>query len=75
MWLIFRGVFFAVFDRFYKDYGAFSTHAPVYNSKGAAFTKEEVDMLRSAYGSERGIAYAERYFFSHFFLYWNQNDC
>jgi Domain of unknown function (DUF3512) len=52
--------FFAVFDHFYKDYGVFSTHAPVYNSKGAVFTKDEIDMIRSAYGSDRGTAYVER---------------
>ncbi|OQV17249.1 putative Bromodomain-containing protein 7 [Hypsibius exemplaris] len=49
----------SVFNQFYKDYGVFSTHAPVYNSKGAVFTKDEIDMLRSAYGSDRGVAYAE----------------
>ncbi|XP_055356680.1 bromodomain-containing protein 7-like [Paramacrobiotus metropolitanus] len=48
-----------VLEKYYKDYGSFSSHAPLYDSKGSIFTKEEVDMLRSAYGSDKGIAYAE----------------
>ncbi|GAV08604.1 hypothetical protein RvY_18269 [Ramazzottius varieornatus] len=48
-----------VFEKYYLDYGAFSSHAPLYDSKAAVFSKEEVDMLRSAYGSDHGIAYAE----------------
>lgn len=50
-----------VFERYYKDYGSFSSHAPMYDSKGFVFTKDEVDILRSTYGSDRGVAYAERY--------------
>jgi len=41
------------------NYGSFSSYAPVYDSSFANLTKEESDLLYSAYGDETGYQYAE----------------
>jgi bromodomain-containing protein 7/9 len=43
----------------YLNYGGFSSYAPSYDSTFSNLTKEDSDLVISAYGSEAGVQYAE----------------
>lgn len=43
----------------YVNYGPFSSYAPTYDSTFANLTKEESDLLYTAYGDDTGFQYAE----------------
>ena len=45
----------------YLTYGSFSSYAPIYDSTTANLSKDDSDLLLSAYGDETGIQYAKRY--------------
>ncbi len=45
----------------YLNYGPFSSYAPVFDSSAANLSKEESDLLLSAYGDESGVQYATRF--------------
>lgn len=42
-------------------YGAYSSFAPCVDSTFSNLTKAESEMVRSTYGEETGVQYAERY--------------
>lgn len=41
------------------DYGAFSSHAPVFDSRFSNLSKEETDLILNTYGDENGSQYAD----------------
>ena len=44
----------------YLKYGPFSSFSPSYDSSNATITKEDSDLLYSAYGDSNGTYYAQR---------------